>query len=1566
MRWKYKPNSEIARAVEETNQLNASTYRDPGRLREDYGTEREAVESAYSRRQVVELVQNGADAITEAALNGSTNGGRIEVIVTDDCLYCANQGAPLTLGRGNRLNIQYSYTSDKPPEAIGRFGLGFKSVLALTDHPYIVSDSCSISFSPELTRDRLSRIDQPEIHDAIAAGEYPLLRFAEVVDPESLNDGGRFSVLADLQWASTVVVLPLKTGDFTWLIDSLRPDEFRGEFMIFTRDVESITLRCPNAGFERVLLRSSDENGTIEVLDGDEKAKWKVTEWVHELSAEAHKAFSKSPPMVQIAWARPQVVDVQNGELWSFFPIREERTVVPGIVNSRWQMNIDRSSLVEGIMNEELLQDLGTNIAKMFPSLGTHDEPGLALDYLPVKSGHATDPFQYRVLRSAIWDGLESRPTVPDLDGEFQSPAEVRGWPDSIVRLRSKEIQDDWAQHSHVRTWVHPSAGTLIGAVERRQMRRLLILEDLDVSEGSVSDWLECLIEEHSRGERETPDDSRNALELAMKCANAFVEREEKQAIKDLATACIVLTEAGTFGSLGDARIHPNASDAVLRPHPDMQDLCMSLQALIGLKVDLGERDLIGAVQSSDWERAWQLIHEVDSHDALRVLTDSNLLKRLPLKLVSGDFALPKQCLRSGDIVSPQSDPDCCVDPYFHQDDQALLDALGATTEPQLEVFNGLASLLPESIQDYVAVKKDGFRAHYAKTLGGTGPQIGQLTYEPMGDRRKASLATHLSLVDKMSPESQSNFVAWAASNIAVLAKWKIIHTNSQRYASIPVTSPTVFILASKAHVVTSQGLTPVSLAFPVQYASFRDFLPVAVQLHDDFLDNLGEPERDAYVAKRTQSAISSAVLYANESESGTATEFLARVALSNASRPREVRDDLALTQNLQQLRQRRGEGRTTWLGAEQDIRTISELWGIETLGAAELILTGNDAEVAIDEYLPALHDFDTVTRESSALFVIEADEIRVASEVVDKHRTDSRIYVSKSLDFEGRIDCVLRLAFPDQSDEWYRSVSDQHFRRDQEELVESCRSSATDVARLEVLLAGELYDVAKQLKLPEPLASGSESDVAQALLTVYGTAILKEIHSYSRNLDYLAAPKRWAGGAREVNWVTHLGFSPFYAGTPAVDRPSYEESWGPSRIGDLHSFQEEIAHKIQTTIAEAGEALVDLPTGSGKTRIMIEGTIRQHIAEARPLRVLWIAERQELCEQAVVSWRQLWRAKGREGELLRIHRFWGGNRIPDLQNSTTKDTSWVIVASRQKLRSVVGDEKGSQTDFRKCTVLIVDEAHHAEAHSYRQIKYWRAAEPTPFAYLGLSATPFRSDESRTSQLAKLFGKSLIQGMAMGDDWKDRIRWLQSQEYLSDVELKDLDFCSEFGAVSLTDDETRALTSTESQNLNRGIDMVNERLSQDPARIRRVVQAILDLDKEWPVVVFAGSVSQAKVLAVELTRLGIASRPIWGELDVDARRNAIEDFRNGRVRVLTNYNVLHEGFDAPMTRAVVIARFVGSDIAFLQMLGRGMRGPKNQGTKSCTLVTTGERLASSFDRVGNLDIQRFEYLWNPR
>ena len=81
------------------------------------------------------------------------------------------------------------------------------------------------------------------------------------------------------------------------------------------------------------------------------------------------------------------------------------------------------------------------------------------------------------------------------------------------------------------------------------------------------------------------------------------------------------------------------------------------------------------------------------------------------------------------------------------------------------------------------------------------------------------------------------------------------------------------------------------------------------------------------------------------------------------------------------------------------------------------------------------------------------------------------------------------------------------------------------------------------------------------------------------------------------------------------------------------------------------------------------------------------------------------------------------------------------------------------------------------------------------------------------------------------------------------------------------------------------------------------------------------------------------------------RKYLLDKFQRGEIRVLCNGDLLATGFDAPKIDVVVIARPVGSAGLKLQMLGRGMRGPKLGGTEYCKIIDVKDDFGEIFQPV---------------
>jgi hypothetical protein len=206
-------------ALETESALNAYRAR-PQLIREHSNIEAAISQSGYGRKQLNELIQNAADAIKEP-------GGRIKVVLTKDALYCANEGQPFT--EAGFRTLMLSHSSEKRDDEIGRFGLGFKSVVQVTTEPKIYSRTGSVAWSQRQSRELLRDL-YPELDT------YPILRLATPVDPDVAAAGDQ--ILSELfPWATTVVQLPL-AGSVSWLSDEMK--DFPGEFLLFSDKISSM------------------------------------------------------------------------------------------------------------------------------------------------------------------------------------------------------------------------------------------------------------------------------------------------------------------------------------------------------------------------------------------------------------------------------------------------------------------------------------------------------------------------------------------------------------------------------------------------------------------------------------------------------------------------------------------------------------------------------------------------------------------------------------------------------------------------------------------------------------------------------------------------------------------------------------------------------------------------------------------------------------------------------------------------------------------------------------------------------------------------------------------------------------------------------------------------------------------------------------------------------------------------------------------------------------------------------------------------------------------------------
>ena len=463
-------------------------------------------------------------------------------------------------------------------------------------------------------------------------------------------------------------------------------------------------------------------------------------------------------------------------------------------------------------------------------------------------------------------------------------------------------------------------------------------------------------------------------------------------------------------------------------------------------------------------------------------------------------------------------------------------------------------------------------------------------------------------------------------------------------------------------------------------------------------------------------------------------------------------------------------------------------------------------------------------------------------------------------------------------------------------------------------------------------------------------------------------------GGPYAARFVSELRLPRIFAGIRSSGRRERKLEVVPkSEMKPLQNYQKNMQKQIENILNGSDEgtrAIVTLPTGAGKTRVVVEAIVQFLNKNGIEKNILWIAQSDEVCEQAVACFRQIWEQYGRGGT-LNIFRAWGDNDIP------TADEQGIIVAGIQKLHSNKSMENLNWIyEKEMLKAVFIDEAHHSTAPSYMDVL--NRLEITPFLeegsyrmndkvpLIGLTATPERTDGSETKDLIAMYGKKRIyptakfkpardsEGKLFGDEWKD-IRFMKERltkfKFLADAKFHGIEPGRKF-----------VMNERESKDQARGGEKYVSRIATEVERNQNIKKTIIRWAKKGKKILYFGTnVSQSNAMAKLLEKADIKSVCITADTRYAARKLYIDSFNDrdsGDVQVMCNYNVLATGFDAPKIDVVIIARPTTSVVAYQQMVGRGLRGEVfggNEGNR-CDIVTVK-------DNIYKFNNQRLDLGW---
>ena len=338
----------------------------------------------------------------------------------------------------------------------------------------------------------------------------------------------------------------------------------------------------------------------------------------------------------------------------------------------------------------------------------------------------------------------------------------------------------------------------------------------------------------------------------------------------------------------------------------------------------------------------------------------------------------------------------------------------------------------------------------------------------------------------------------------------------------------------------------------------------------------------------------------------------------------------------------------------------------------------------------------------------------------------------------------------------------------------------------------------------------------------------------------------------------------------------------------DLRPYQNENKEQIYKSWNDNRAVMLQMPTGTGKTRLFVSilKDIHKYAAESKKqIRVLILVHRVELIDQI--------------SEELGVRYGLAHGFIHSKDRERRKFP--FQIASVQTLNRRLDNWKDYGFDF-----IIVDEAHHVLAESYRKI-----INTFPDAkILGVTATPYR-----------------LSGVGFRPEFDKLIVSDSIQEFINKGYLCNYEYYS-ISPFSYVQNEINNIQGTDASG-----DFANTEMQRvcDQDKIRaQIVETYLNYAKGKKGIVYTINKTHNKHLCEAFCEKGLKAVAIDSDTDIEERERMIEDFKQNKIDIICNVDIFSEGFDCPDIEFVQLARPTKSLSLYLQQVGRGLRISANK------------------------------------
>ncbi|TXS41067.1 molecular chaperone Hsp90 [Streptomyces sp. uw30] len=429
----------------------------PARFREDANAEEDLVLGGYRDRLVVEIAQNAADAAARAGVPG-----KLRLTLREGVLVAANTGAPLDAAGVESLSTLRA-SAKRDSAAVGRFGVGFAAVLAVTDEPAVVGRHGGVRWALAEARELAQETARhsPGLGDEIRRrdGHVPLLRlpFAAEGTAPDLYD--------------TVVILPLRDTAAADLAERLL-NAVDDALLLALPGLEEVVIEAGDAE-PRTLRRRVDGPFTVVEDSGAGVTHWRTAAAHGALTPEllvGRPVEERLRPHWSLTWAvpvnaadstpdRPRTAPVVHAPTPSDEPLG-----VPALLIASFPLDTTRRHAAPGPLTDFLVQRAADAYAELLADWRPVSEGLIGLVPGPLGKGELDG-----ALRQAILERLPRTSFLPPAVEPREQDAE---FPESLRPRDAEVVEGAGADTVQVLAEVLPTL--LPAGLERRVELRTL------------------------------------------------------------------------------------------------------------------------------------------------------------------------------------------------------------------------------------------------------------------------------------------------------------------------------------------------------------------------------------------------------------------------------------------------------------------------------------------------------------------------------------------------------------------------------------------------------------------------------------------------------------------------------------------------------------------------------------------------------------------------------------------------------------------------------------------------------------------------------------------------------------------------------------------------------------------------------------------------------------------------------------------------------------------------------------------------------------------------------------